>query len=383
MSKRGLVVGGAVLAALVVFPGQAQAAAREYQPVELPSAEEYNASGVADINDSGTVVGYSILIPYQIQQRPLRWDGNSIPVDLGTLGGDRGRALAINNPGTIVGEAQTAAGAWRAVRWDSQGIRDLGTVTGDDSGRAVAVNDRGVSVGMTGTAAGLTHPVRWNRHGVITALALPSGYPAGTVTGITEHGVAYGQLTGTGGEKRAVLWDPDGSARVLSTLGGTSDTVSDVTECGVAVGQSDGRPARWAADGSVTALPGLEFGPDGSAVAIAENGRIAGQVKRKVDGGVVAVRWDGTGAPVRLETMPDAADTRAWDIDEQGTVVGREDRPLHSRAARWDVAGHLTELPADNTGYRSIATALKITPSGLILGALGYYGAIPRGVIWR
>jgi len=64
--------------------------------------------------------------------------------DLGTLGGATSRALAINDRGQIVGEAETAAGVTHALQWDPTRRRmvDLGTLGGAGSS-AAAINARG------------------------------------------------------------------------------------------------------------------------------------------------------------------------------------------------------------------------------------------------
>lgn len=46
-----------------------------------------------------------------------------------------------------------------------------------------------------GTAFGQagSHPVRWSTDGTVTDMALPTGYPAGEVTLLNDHGVVMGE----------------------------------------------------------------------------------------------------------------------------------------------------------------------------------------------
>ena len=63
-------------------------------------------------------------------------------VDLGTLGGTRSYANAVNDSGQVVGESTTAGDAsTHAFSWtQAGGMVDLGTLGGSSSSTAVAVN---------------------------------------------------------------------------------------------------------------------------------------------------------------------------------------------------------------------------------------------------
>jgi probable HAF family extracellular repeat protein len=66
-----------------------------------------------------------------------------VKIDLGTLGGSESQADDINASGQVVGQAQTAAGAWHAFSWTrTGGMVDLGTLGGGNS-FATAVNASG------------------------------------------------------------------------------------------------------------------------------------------------------------------------------------------------------------------------------------------------
>src|SRR5205823_13832500 len=69
--------------------------------------------------------------------------GPFILMDLGTLGGNRGVATAVNNSGQVVGNSSTAGGKNRELSWTAAGgVMDLGTLGGTCS-EAAAVSDGG------------------------------------------------------------------------------------------------------------------------------------------------------------------------------------------------------------------------------------------------
>src|SRR5438874_12493147 len=80
--------------------------------------------------------------------------GPFILMDLGTLGGNRGAARAVNNSGQVVGTSSTAGGENRAFSWTAAGgVVDLVTLGGTCS-EAAGVNGSGQVVGGRRTAGG-------------------------------------------------------------------------------------------------------------------------------------------------------------------------------------------------------------------------------------
>lgn len=110
-------------------------------------------SAALDINDAGTIVGYS---GSNSGSHAVEFT-TSGPVNLGNLNGsDRNTAFAINNAGEIVGHAGTSGSIYSepcdgpAVIFDGHGgvqaIQFLGNAPTDDA-TPVAINSRGVMVG--------------------------------------------------------------------------------------------------------------------------------------------------------------------------------------------------------------------------------------------
>ena len=96
------------------------------------------------------------------------WTAADGMVDLGTLGGNEAYALAVNNPGEVVGYSYTAAHDLHAFYWSfSTGMVDIGVARG-----SVDINDNG---GVAVTAAdpnpnGASHAYLWTQTGGLTDL---------------------------------------------------------------------------------------------------------------------------------------------------------------------------------------------------------------------
>lgn len=103
---------------------------------------------------------------------------NGVMIDLGTLpGGNRSTAVAVDDDLTIVGQSETAGGAFHAVRWRHGTIEDLGTLPGGDFSVASAIEGDAV-LGESTARDGLLHAFRW-RHGTMTDLGRFSAPPSG------------------------------------------------------------------------------------------------------------------------------------------------------------------------------------------------------------
>jgi probable HAF family extracellular repeat protein len=103
-------------------------------------------SWASAINDSGQVVGYSYLAGDQNNHAFLYKDGKM--TDLGTLGGTSSEAKGINKSGQVVGSSVNSSGERRAFIYDStNGMKDLNDLIPADSGwsigEATAINTDG------------------------------------------------------------------------------------------------------------------------------------------------------------------------------------------------------------------------------------------------
>jgi hypothetical protein len=118
----------------------------------------------------------------------------------------------INSAGTAVGEARylNVVGPYIYRRGAVQRL------PGVARGGATAVNDAGTIVGYRITDNGDRRPVRWRSATAAAAdLPVPSGFSSVDVVGLAEDGTVLGSVAHGYGPKRAYVWRPDGTGKVL------------------------------------------------------------------------------------------------------------------------------------------------------------------------
>jgi probable HAF family extracellular repeat protein len=203
------------------------------------------ASQAVAINNSGQVAGNLQTITYQISGSTAYpvpgptlafvWDSSHGMQDLGTLGGTSSQALAINDSGQVVGEAQTASGDYHAFEWDnSHGMQDLGTLGGTQSG-AGAINASGQVVGFTKNASGSVHAFVWDSsHGMQDLGTLGGNYSGAKA--INDSGQVVGSSSTASGSTHAFVWDSSHGMQDLGTLGGFLIGASAINDSGQVTG---------------------------------------------------------------------------------------------------------------------------------------------------
>lgn len=110
-------------------------------------------SRATDINDNGTVVGYSFL-PGDTVSKAFSWNGGPLQQLPGLSAGSSTKAWGINNNGDIVGEDVFQGGTFpqHATHWTGGGVTDLNTThIGSDHGVAWDINENGQIVGQAHT----------------------------------------------------------------------------------------------------------------------------------------------------------------------------------------------------------------------------------------
>jgi probable HAF family extracellular repeat protein len=166
-------------------------------------------SGAEGINDLGQVVGYSNSA--ETEDRAFVWDNTGGMQSLGTLYSTDTQSFAvdINNSGTVVGFSGTEF--WRSFIWTSSiGMVDLGLPRGYTSTRAEAINDEGMVVGyvLSGHSESSSRAFLWtNQQGIRLLRMVKDGI------GHRAHAINnQGQIVGEGAsledanQYRALYW---------------------------------------------------------------------------------------------------------------------------------------------------------------------------------
>lgn len=218
-----------------------------------PGAEEGSAWGVSD---TGVIVGSTAAeVGGSVWSRPVSWaDVGAAAVDLGTLGGPHGGALAINGTGQIGGGSANATHfGSRATLWDRGSIIGLATNALGYSSTVRGLNDSGFAVGYEESQDfGYWRAMSWAQ-GVATILPdLWADTRESFAHAVNQAGAVVGRAS-DGAQQVAVLWY-EGQVFDLNTLlserqraeGWVLMSANDINDSGVIVG----RAFRW--DGSAT-----------------------------------------------------------------------------------------------------------------------------------
>jgi len=279
----------AVLAGLVLVSGPAAAAAPQYHlvPIQIAGAENVY---VADMNDAGQAVGY-YTDAKTFANRAFLWDGSQahtlpIPADR-----EEGTATGINNLGQIVGYATTIlkdGAVITGLLWDATDLTGFETMTGPEGTKLNPddINDLGVVVGLAATD-GQFNAFEWTATGGFVDDGVPPHGPGTQAywAGINTAGVKVGGWYFPGTPSHATVGQV-GVAGIGPIATGVDEVASKahaINEAGVAVGEMDlaatGKvvPVTFV-DGVATAVPGALLGLEqGIAFDVNARGTIVGR----------------------------------------------------------------------------------------------------------
>ncbi|MFB9904621.1 hypothetical protein [Allokutzneria oryzae] len=291
----------AVVAAVVVGPGTAVAAACTWKSAALPLPDGITQGRATASDNEGGYAGVAMGMP----ERVVLWKPGKI-VDYGRVpfAPYLVTVADVNRSGTIVGHAMRdvySAGAFRSV---GTRIEALPVPAAAHASRAVAVNDRGDIVGQYVPKLGeLSRAVMWpaDRPGQMVEL---TGLPASeslVVSGIDEDGTVLVEATGNG-VSTSYRWR-DGVAMKLVPPVPAQSVFANGISAGRVVGTlvpqgqpNELRAVQWDASGNASLLP---------------EGRAANSVNR--DGLVVgdgqsfqigALVWRGGKVEAKLPSSP-------------------------------------------------------------------------------
>ena len=266
---------------------------------------------------AAVIAGLSLGAHATAQERPFLVDLNSRTVtEIGTLGGSRTVASAINDAGQVAGYSITSEFDWHAFVTgpSGKGMRDLGTLGGGFS-QAYGINDAGQIVGQSDKARGSRF-----LYGFITGpdgremRELPTSVGADVhPAGINNAGQVGGWLVTTGGDRHAFITGPNGMG--MRDLG-SYIYVSAINDAGQLVG---GSSTDVEAHAFITGPDGVgirKFGGNSWAYAINDTGQVAGVSANH------AFITESDGMGMRDIGTLGGAESSAFGINDAGQVVG-------------------------------------------------------------
>lgn len=311
--------------------------------------------------------------------------------NLGTLGGNESLAADVNDGGQIVGFAANAvpdpvsmvgwATQTRPFLWEHGVMRDLDTLGGPD-GAAFLMNERGQIMGQyfvssnVNPATGIPtqDPILWEANGMAVDLGTLGG-TVGTTWWINNRGQVVGESDVAGDSaSHAFLW-ARGVLTDLGTLGGDNSVAYSINDNGEAVGRAD-LPGSQTHDGALwrhgamTDLGVINNDPCSTAYSINSHGQIVGDAGVCFVGGD-AWLWENGGPMVDLNTLArpgsglHLADARL--INDRGEIVCTGVLPSGDRHAVLlipvgDVASANAGLATQSPAPRYVSTGTQRVP---------------------
>lgn len=317
----------AVLIAAALSLGAARSAFAElYAITDLGSLGGAKGSGALALNGHGSSAGYSFVAGTNLVHAMINRYG--VVQDLGTLGGTQSLAHAVNSSGDAVGWSYSASIAKpQPVLWRGGQIIDLGTF-GGDSGDARDINDAGLVVGSAFNAA-VEERAFWWQGGALHEIGTLGGTQSRAYSCNQQGQIVGWAMTEGDYEIHPFVVSPGGALLDLGTLGGPSSHAYDINErghvCGWSMLEPNRAPSRgWFWEGGDLKNIGTLGGIYSSAYGLNNLDQIVGASTRADEVQVAFLVRGGIMADLNT-LLPPASGwflTRAWDIDDQGAIVG-------------------------------------------------------------
>ncbi len=280
--------------------------------------------------------------------------------DLGTLGGDTSRGMAINDNGTAVGYSTLPGGEIRAFIWtQSGGMQNLGSISGGDS-RAFDINNADNVVGVTGPNA-----FRWTSG---SGMVVIDGSSNGVAYDLNENSEIVGERNLVGVD-RTIRWDASNTASSPFPTANTQGVaINDNNEF---VGTNFGGTGYFSNGGPRTNL--AAFIP----TDLNNSREIVGSV-----GSIAALLdFDSSTTTLLGKLALSDSSSRALGINESGTIVGES---VGTGAFIYDsTMGGLMDLTSllhpSHSGW-TILAAEDINNMGQIIG-IGRFNGMDHAVV--
>ena len=229
--------------------GAAERLARE-SPVReaertLTPPKGYQNSFAYSVNDRGNAVGWSNTTANPVDSASVvhaTFFGTHRAIDLGTLGGRRSRAYAINDHDVVVGVSELADGTQRPFLYNGR-MEPLETLTGGTYGIAFDINNSGLIAGASGMPSSSSRPrvhaVLWIK-GVPRDLGTLEEAGNSVAYAVNDHGDVTG-VTDLDGEETVFLYQ-QGTMRDLH-IGGHAFGINNADDIvGTLTPPERGRP---------------------------------------------------------------------------------------------------------------------------------------------
>ncbi len=312
----------------------------------------------------------------RLSLKPLRGDTDSL-------------AFGLNDWGLVVG-ASLGEGQSNAVIWYGGWARRLRPLRFDSESVAKAVNNRGWVAGIS--IGAVTTAVRWGsyrRPRLLRPLAADlESYAedinaSGEVAGYSLGRRGVGEVEG-GISLTPVVWDRAGNPRALAIPAGYTEGVAKaINDFGEAAGYAfsdsiEDQAVRWDASGIPELLPGTQDQRNSEAYDISEEGSIVGDIEGANEVGTL---WDPE--PLLLEPLAGGRRSEAFGINFRREAVGVSIADALAgeiaTAAHWGPTGRphrLSPLDGDLQAW-----AFAINDRGRVAGvSIGQNKS--RGVVW-
>jgi hypothetical protein len=360
-----------------------------------PFTTQMDANG---IGGGGRIVGDVYLT--DTDPRPIAWQSYAAdPVQLPTIGGDRGVAWAVNAAGDMVGWTDVAPGSTihHATLWPaSGGVVDLNTWANGCSGpsEARAINAQGVIVGRCNGM-----PVIWTAKEGQRSLPVPPGVQGAEPTSVSD-GHAVGIVNGFG----SIQWtitpglSAAPSAALFSTLSPSAIIISSavpglnrplgVNDAGLVVGDygSNNIAGVWSPTTGFTSIGNLGSGSTvccSTLLSVNNSGQATGSSLSLDGSGVAATIWSAGPSGYRDLGIPNRPFGHA--INDAGDVVGTDysgDADFAGRPTSWfkSHTGAFNWLPRGS--FVTQMDANGINSAGIIAGDVFVADNQPRALAW-